>query len=132
MIIFLAAKRFSKKCAIPPRGAVPDELKYLGGHTMNELLDAEQRASVAALLKNGRPNMTITLPVVDEMSLGELIFMLEMTTAYAGEFYNINAFDQPGVEEGKEFASGLMGRKGFEPKAREFRRLVASKGKYQM
>jgi glucose-6-phosphate isomerase len=35
-------------------------------------------------------------------------------TAYAGEFYGIDAFDQPGVEYGKKLTFGLMGRPGFE------------------
>lgn len=50
--------------------------------------------------------------------------MFEMMTAYAGEFYRINAFNQPGVEEGKQFAYGIMGRPGYERKAEEFRRLT--------
>ncbi len=37
----------------------------------------------------------------------------ELQTAYAGELYDINAFDQPGVEQGKIFTSALMGREGF-------------------
>ena len=31
-----------------------------------------------------------------------------------GEFLDINAFDQEGVELGKKFTFGLMGRKGYE------------------
>ena len=33
-----------------------------------------------------------------------------------GELLNINAFDQPGVEEGKNGTYALMGRKGYEKK----------------
>jgi hypothetical protein len=33
---------------------------------------------------------------------------------YAGEFYDINAFDQPGVEYGKKLTFAMMGRPGFE------------------
>jgi glucose-6-phosphate isomerase len=56
---------------------------------------------------------------VNEESVGALLYLLEMQTAYAGELYNVNAFDQPGVELGKAFTCGLMGRKGFEAKRRE-------------
>jgi glucose-6-phosphate isomerase len=45
--------------------------------------------------------------------------MYELQTAIAGELYNVNAFNQPGVEEGKLFAFGLMGRPGYEKKAGE-------------
>jgi glucose-6-phosphate isomerase len=33
---------------------------------------------------------------------------------YAGEFYDINAFDQPGVEYGKKLMFAMMGHAGFE------------------
>ena len=35
-------------------------------------------------------------------------------TAYAGEFYDIDAFDQPGVEDGKKLTFCQMDRPGFE------------------
>ena len=34
--------------------------------------------------------------------------------AYPREFYDIDAFDQPGVEYGKKLTFGLMDRPGFE------------------
>jgi len=40
--------------------------------------------------------------------------LLELATAYAGGLYGVNAFDQPGVEAGKRYAQGLLGRPGFE------------------
>jgi glucose-6-phosphate isomerase len=58
--------------------------------------------------------MTVTLDAVDAHHVGGLIMMLELATAYGGELYGVNAFDQPGVELGKRFTYGLFGRKGFE------------------
>ena len=37
-----------------------------------------------------------------------------LATAYAGDLYGVNAFDQPGVELGKQFAYALLGRAGSE------------------
>jgi glucose-6-phosphate isomerase len=34
-------------------------------------------------------------------------------TAYAGEFYDVDAFDQPGVEYGKKLTFAMMGRPNF-------------------
>ena len=39
---------------------------------------------------------------------------MEFQTAFTGEMLGINAFDQEGVELGKKYTYGLMGRKGFE------------------
>jgi glucose-6-phosphate isomerase len=94
------------------------EIAYLHGHTMGELIEAERRATEAALRKAGRPTATVTVPRLDARALGELIMLLELATAYAGGLYGVNAFDQPGVEAGKRYAQGLLGRPGFE-KARE-------------
>ena len=68
---------------------------------------------------NGKPNCAIRVKRVDEETVGALLFLLEMQTAYAGELYGINAFDQPGVELGKNFTYGLMGRRGYEAKRKE-------------
>lgn len=50
-------------------------------------------------------------------------------TAYSGLLYEVDAFDQPGVEAGKVAMYGLMGRKGYEKKARRIaaRKLSAPK-----
>jgi glucose-6-phosphate isomerase len=37
--------------------------------------------------------------------------------AIAGSLYNINPYDQPGVELGKVLTYSLMGRKGYEGRA---------------
>ena len=47
------------------------------------------------------------------------MYFFEMQTAYAGELLDIDAFNQPGVEEGKNAAYALLGRKGYENKAVE-------------
>jgi glucose-6-phosphate isomerase len=46
--------------------------------------------------------------------MGELLMFLELSTAYAGGLYGVNPFDQPGVEAGKRYTQGLLGRPGYE------------------
>ena len=45
--------------------------------------------------------------------------MLELSVAVMGELYDVDAFDQPGVEAGKVAAYALMGRAGFEERRAE-------------
>jgi len=99
---------------VPPGYRRFPEIAYLDGHTLGELLDAERRATEAALRRAGRPTVSIELPRLDARALGELIMLLELAAAYAGGLYGVNAFDQPGVEAGKRYAQGLLGRPGFE------------------
>ncbi len=119
VVIFLSVENLGAIGKIPKNLGEYDEFGYLGGKTLAELLRAEQRGTEIALTKNQRPNFNIRLDRVDEESVGALLFLLEMQTAYAGEFYNINAFDQPAVELGKQYACGIMGRKGYEKFAAE-------------
>ena len=51
--------------------------------------------------------------------MGELLYLLEVTTAFAGELLDINAFDQPGVEEGKNATYALLGKPGYAEKRAE-------------
>ncbi len=113
-IVRVAAPRADVSIVVPPGYRKHPELAYLDGHTMGELIEAERRATEAALRKAGRPTASIELPRLDARSMGELLVLLELATAYAGGLYGVNAFDQPGVEAGKRYAQGLLGRPGFE------------------
>jgi len=119
VITFLGVGEFSQKVTIPAPGPEAGSLAYLGGHTLAELMWAEQKSSAWALAQKGRPSLTITLPRVDAPALGAIIYMLEMATAIAGELYGVDAFDQPGVELSKEATYALMGRPGSEELAKE-------------
>jgi len=46
--------------------------------------------------------------------------MFEVQTLFAGYLFNVDPLDQPGVEEGKLFTYALMGRQGYEEKAKEY------------
>ena len=114
VITFLSVERFDETVKIPSYDG-----HYLGGHTLNGLLKCEEEATRRALTKEGRPNLTITLPEVTPETVGQLLYMLELATAFAGELFDINTFDQPGVELGKQLTYALMGRPGFEEKKKE-------------
>ncbi len=86
---------------------------YLGGHTMAELLNVECDATRRALTEAGHPNSTIKLGAVNEENLGYLLQALEVQTAIAGALYGVNAFNQPGVEAGKQITYKRMGRPGY-------------------
>lgn len=92
---------------------------YLGGRTLKELFHAERDGTRIALTEARRPNATISMENVDAHSIGQLIYLLELSVAVMGEHYDVDAFDQPGVEAGKLAAYALMGRKGYEERRAE-------------
>ncbi len=110
---FLEVEKFSKDVKVP-RGLKVENLKYLQGASLTELLNAEKRATEYALVESARPNLTIRFPKIDAFHVGEFIQLWEIVTAYCGLILDIDAYDQPAVETGKVATFGLMGRSGFE------------------
>ncbi|MGC7872353.1 glucose-6-phosphate isomerase [Desulfosporosinus sp. SYSU MS00001] len=116
VITFLTLEKFQETQEIPMDLSLPEDIRFLGGKTLEELLFAEQKATEYALTLAGRQHLKIILSALTPYSIGQLLLFLEWETAYMGELLNINAFDQPGVEEGKNGTYGLMGRPGYEAK----------------
>jgi glucose-6-phosphate isomerase len=100
-------------------GEGPDSL---AGRTLNELFHAEREGTRIALTEAGRPNLSIRFPAVTPHALGQYLYMMEVAVAVMGEHYDVDAFDQPGVEAGKVAAYALMGRAGYEERRREIER----------
>ncbi|MCL2853228.1 MAG: glucose-6-phosphate isomerase [Defluviitaleaceae bacterium] len=119
IVVLMGVDEYRETITIPKiYGDIPS-LGFLGGATHNELITVEQLSTEYALLSSGRPNMTITLPRVNEFTIGQLLYLFEVATGFAGELLNINAFDQPGVEEGKNATYAMFGRPGYEDKKKE-------------
>jgi glucose-6-phosphate isomerase len=119
-VTFVSVRERETNVKIPSAFSDVKELGYLAGHSLGELIDIEQQATAGALAKRGRPNMTIHLDRVDAGHVGQLMMLLEIATAYAGQLYAIDAFNQPGVELGKQFAYALLGRPGADDAKKEW------------
>jgi glucose-6-phosphate isomerase len=118
VITFVRLEQFGEDLAIPPRPDLPPDLAYLPGHTLGELLTAEYEATSAALAEMGRMSCTLHLPELTAETVGEAIMFFQLATGYAGVWYGIDPFDQPGVELGKRLTYAAMGRPGYESKPR--------------
>ncbi len=119
VIIFIRVNEYGVDLNIPGVFENIEGTSYLSGHNISELIKAEEESTELALAKTGRPNMTIHLPSIDAYHLGQLFHFFEIVTAFTGFLLGINPFNQPGVEEGKNFTYGMMGKKGFAPKRHE-------------
>jgi glucose-6-phosphate isomerase len=86
----------------------PDELDYLNGRSMGDLLDSMQRATTETLIKNGCPTRVMSLERVDEAAVGALMMHYIAETIIASDMLGVNAFNQPAVEEGKILARQYM------------------------
>ncbi|CAD7777340.1 MAG: Glucose-6-phosphate isomerase [Candidatus Methanoperedenaceae archaeon GB37] len=123
IITFITVKDYGNDVFIPHSFKDFPDLAYLGGHTFNELIQAEQLATEVALTKAGCPNGKFVLDNIDAFTLGEFIYCLELATVSCGLFMGINPLNQPGVELGKRYTRALMGEPNFQEEKREIETL---------
>ena len=120
LIVFVRHRQADRDLILPAEEGL-EELSYLFGKSLFKLLSAEAAATAHALAAARRPNYTIYLDQLDAYHLGWLLQHLMWQTAFLGELFNINAFDQPGVELGKKYTYALLGRPGYEDLAKELK-----------
>ncbi len=75
------------------KGMQPDEVDRIAPHRV---------------FPGNRPSVTILYKTLDPYTFGRLIALYEHRVFVEGVLFNINSFDQWGVELGKELATGLL------------------------
>lgn len=108
IITFLMVEKYNKEVRIPKVFKENRDLDFIRGKSLNKLINAELLATETALKNSNRMSCRIIFPKICEETVGQFIYMFEVQTAFSGELYNINAFDQPGVEEGKILTKKLL------------------------
>ncbi len=128
--VFMDVKKHPKEIRIPDAfGEIPG-LTYLRKQKLSKLLAAEKVATEYAMAYSKRPSVTITFPEINARHVGQFLFLYEFTTSIVGEMLNINAYDQPAVELGKQATFALMGRAGYEEMARQMKSFQRTDKKY--
>ena len=115
IVTFIEVDAFASGLTVPKPYPDIEGVAYMAGHSFEEIVHAERQATALALAKNGRPSGTIHLASVTPRTVGSLMMFFQLATAAMGELLDIDAYDQPGVEEGKKMMYGLLGRRGFGP-----------------
>lgn len=91
-----------------------DGLNYLAGKTVDFINKQAMNGTVLAHVDGQVPNLMITMPAMDEVSLGELFYFFEYACGVSGYVLGVNPFNQPGVESYKKNMFALLGKPGFE------------------
>lgn len=87
-----------------------NKFKILHNKSMDELLNAEMKATVETLRKKKVPIRRILLNKMDENSLGNLMMFFFLETIFGCFLINVNPFDQPAVEEGKKLTRKYLNK----------------------
>jgi glucose-6-phosphate isomerase len=106
LILFLNVLSFDFQVKIPAINHAG--LEYLSNHTFNKLIQAEFEATKQSLAESNRPSLTIEITEVDAFHLGQLFQLFELSVACLGELYQIDTFNQPGVERGKVLTKEIL------------------------
>ncbi len=94
--------------AIEPSEFDQDRLNAYSGKTLPELLGAAIAGTNKAYADDLRRTAAITLPRLDEGSLGQLFQMLMLATVVEGRLVGINPYGQPGVEAYKKNMAAIL------------------------
>ncbi len=132
VITFLKVGKFRTEYPISHGCEEFADVAFLGGKTLNQLIEAERQGTEYALYRAGRMSQTITLPEVNAYTVGQLLYFFEMATAYVGELLDIDAFNQPGVEESKIASYAVLGNQSekYVKKAQEMKGRPESQKRY--
>ena len=90
-----------------------DGINYLIGKSLTEINDCAVNGTIEAHVAGGVPVVEITVPTLDEYTLGQLIYFFEFACGVSGYTLGVNPFDQPGVEAYKKNMFRLLGKPGF-------------------
>jgi len=118
LFTFLQVNNFERNLKIGPVPDCAPELGFLAGADLGTLLNNEKKATEYALLETKRPCLTVVFDKVNAYTVGQFIYLYEVTTSLAGALFGINTYDQPAVKLGKEATFALMGRAGYEKLAK--------------
>jgi len=81
---------------------------FVNGKSFNTLINAQCQATLQSVVQSGVSVDEITWECIDESSVGEMIMYYEMLTSASGVLFEINTYDQPGVELGKQILQGYF------------------------
>jgi glucose-6-phosphate isomerase len=113
LITFLEVERFGQKLAIPQSMKDVPGLEYLAGANFQTLINSERLATEYALRESNRPTTTLIFPQISPQTIGQFLYLYEVAVSYMGALLDINTYDQPAVQLGKDATYALMGKSGY-------------------
>ena len=88
-----------------------DGLNFLAGKRVDEVNKMAELGTRLAHVDGGVPNIRISVPVLNEYYIGQLIYFFEIGCGISGNILGVNPFNQPGVEAYKKNMFALLNKK---------------------
>ncbi|MBI3671497.1 hypothetical protein HY249_01745 [Candidatus Azambacteria bacterium] len=96
------------KVAVPKKMIFDGLVEHLNGKDFSEIMRAIYEGVKIAYQKNKAPFMEIILPDLSESSIGQFLQFKMMEMIFLAELLNVNAFDQPNVEDYKKETKEIL------------------------
>ena len=98
-----------------------DGLNFLAGKHVDEVNKMAELGTQLAHVDGGVPNIHISIPVLNEYYIGQLIYFFEIACGISGYVLGVNPFNQPGVEAYKKNMFALLDKPGYEEESKAIR-----------
>jgi len=129
---FLEVERFSTKLAIPSIMKDVQSLDYLAGSNFQTLINSEKAATEYALMESQRPTMTVSFPQISPQTVGQFFYLYETAVSYMGGLLEVNTYDQPAVQLGKDATYALMGKSGYAELGKKIQAVAKRDSKFML
>lgn len=87
-----------------------EKADFVNGYSFNELINAQCMATMKSVIDSDVSVDEIVWERIVEEAVGEMILYYELLTSVAGSLLEINTYDQPGVEIGKQILTGYFNK----------------------
>ena len=113
METMLRVRKPNATVAVPTDEQNLDGINYLTCKTLTQINDCAAEGTIQAHVDGGVPVVELSVSMIDEYTIGQLIYFFEFACGVSGYTLGINPFDQPGVEAYKRNMFHLLGKPGF-------------------
>ncbi len=114
-----------KKLLFPSDEENLDGLNFLAGKRVDEVNKMAELGTRLAHVDGGVPNIRISVPVLNEYYIGQLIYFFEKACGISGNILEVNPFNQPGVEAYKKNMFALLDKPGYEEDSKAIKERLA-------
>lgn len=106
---FMRAESGNKGVEVPTTPILPSLVSGIAGKDFTEITDAIYGGVLAAYTKRALPLTEIILPEISAKTLGAYVQFKMIETMYLAHLLEVNAFDQPNVDEYKTETRKILG-----------------------
>ncbi len=109
-VTFLKVTDFNTHIKIPDISIKYSEhLDYINNTDFSSLINMQADSIITSLSnKSDIPLDIIEIDQINEYTIGELFYYYELLTSIVSKLFDVNAYDQPGVEDGKKILRGFF------------------------